>query len=143
MEIKTEKTRRCSLDQEESTFTINRRSTNITCRRSTASAKVGRLFMTVLKPKFYIFTKLPLTDFDIIFMCFAIVLDNTCFLIFVHSQHKVFRVFSSLERRSKTPLKLCIVTLVFLPYFIYAFYSELLCSAFLCLNNSLVRLRVY
>ena len=50
---------------------------------SSIDSKAGRLFMTNLKPKFHIFTELPLADLYLIFMCSAIVLGNTHFLIFI------------------------------------------------------------
>ena len=45
--------------------------------------EAGHQFMTDLKPKFHIFTKIPLANFNLIFMCSAIVLGNTRFLIFI------------------------------------------------------------
>ena len=109
----------------ESTFRVKYRSTKISCRRSTAKRARPNLVLADLKLKFHITTKLSLAKFNLIFMYSAIVLCNTCFLIFYYSQHKVFRVFNSLERRSKTHLDLCIGTPVFLPYSIYAFYSDI------------------
>ena len=50
---------------------------------SSIDSKAGRLFMIDLKPKFHIFTELPLADLYIIFMCYAIILGNTRFFIFI------------------------------------------------------------
>ena len=125
MEIKTEEIRICSLKQPESAFRVNRRSTHHMSSIDSDARERADLFKANLKLKFHITTKLSLAKFNLIFMYSAIVLCNTCFLIFYYSQHKVFRVFNSLERRSKTHLDLCIGTPVFLPYSIYAFYSDI------------------
>ena len=89
------------------------------------------------------FIRIPVADFNLIFMCSAIVLGNTRFHAFYFSQKNIFRVFSSLERRSKTHSELCIGTPVFLPYSIYAFNSDI-CYVLLCYVwvVTFVRLRV-
>ena len=71
------------------------------------------------------FIRLPLADFDLIFMCSAIVLGNTRFQTFYFTQQIISRVFSSLERRYKNPLEICIGTPVFLLNSIYAIYSDI------------------
>ena len=76
-------------------------------------------------------TEIPLTDFNRIFISSAIVLGNTRFHTFIFSQQNIFRVFNSLERRSKTPSELCIRTPNFLPYSIYAYYSDI-CYVLFC-----------
>ena len=70
-------------------------------------------------------TRLPLAGFNLIFMCYAIVLGNTRLHTFYFTHQNIFRVFSSLERRSKAPSEICIGTPVFLPYYIYAVYSDI------------------
>ena len=69
------------------------------------------------------FTILPLVDFNLIFMCYAIVLGNTRFHTFYFTQQNISRVCSSLERKSKTPSEICIGTLFCLLYSICAVYS--------------------
>ena len=70
------------------------------------------------------FTRMSLADSNLICTCSAIVLGNTRFHTFYFLQQNIFRAFNSLERRSKTPSELCIGTPVFLPYYVYAFYSD-------------------
>ena len=69
-------------------------------------------------------TKLPLTDLYLIFLCSANV--HTLFVLsYFHTTN--FRVFSRLERRSKTPSELSMGTPVFLPY-------SIICSLFRLLS---------
>ena len=103
LDIKTKETRSCSLNQSESTFRINRRSTHHMSSIDIDAWERAGLFKANLKLKFHIITKLSLPKFNLICMCSVIVLVNTRFLIFYYSQYKVFRIFSSLERRSNTP----------------------------------------
>ena len=119
------KARSCSWDQPETVFIINRRSTNITCHQSTTNRESGPLVHDLLKSQVPHIYKTTLADFNLIFMCSTIVLGNTGFFIFIDSQHEVFKIFSSLERRSKAPSKLCIETSFFLPYYIYAVSSDI------------------
>ena len=66
------------------------------------------LFKVDLSPKFHIITRLPLTNFYLIFMCFAIVLGNTHFLIFYYSQQTV--LFSGFGEMIENSFKACLGT---------------------------------
>ena len=95
------------------------------------SARAVCLFMTDLKskiPHIYIITHDRLWP-NIYVLCHCI---EQNMLFYFHTTK--FRVFTSLERGSKTPSELCIRTPVFLTY-------SILCSALLCLSNSPVRFR--
>lgn len=88
----------------------------------------------------HITTRLPLANFYLIFIVFFIVwAENHTFTL----QHTVLGFLVDLERRSMIPSELCIRTPVFLPYYIYAFYSDC-CYALPChvCVVSLVRFRV-
>ena len=78
-----------------------------------------------------IITEIPLTDFNLIFMCSSIVLGNTRFLFFHIFTANIFRVLISLERKSKTPSELCIGTPVFQLYSTCASYLDY-CYVLLC-----------
>ena len=82
-----------------------------------------------------LFTRLSLADFNLIFMCSAIVLGKTHFHTFYFTQQIISRSFSSLERRSKTPSKICIGTSVFRLLYLCKLFSYLLCYALLCLSS--------
>ena len=86
MEIKIEEIHTCSENQPESTFRASQSSID---KYIFSSINSDTREKADLKPKFYIITRLPLTDFNIIFMCSVIILDNPRFLIFYYSQHKV------------------------------------------------------
>ena len=78
------------------------------------------LFEADLKPKFHIFTRLPLADFNLIFMCSTIELSNTRFLSFYYSQHKLLGFLVVWIQDS---FRACIGTQLFSTYSIYVFYS--------------------
>ena len=94
------------------------------------------LFKVDLSPKFHIITRLPLTNFYLIFMCFAIVLGNTHFLIFYYSQQTV--LFSGFGEMIENSFKACLGThwfikLILCILFILLLHSALLYpSCFLC-----------
>lgn len=113
------KTRSYSQNQPESTSEskVDRQTSLVVDRQR--SARAGRLFMTDLKPKFHIITRLPLADFDQIFMCLAILLGYTHFLIFIHL-HKSLG-FYKFEEKIQDSFRVLYETPVFLSYSIYAF----------------------
>ena len=97
---------------------------------NTAASRRDDMFKADLKCRYPHNYKTVMADLYLIFMYYAIILGNKRSFTFYYSQHTVLEFLVCLERRYKTPSEICIGTPVFLPYYIYAFYSYYYYSLF-------------
>ena len=113
LEIKLEETRSCPSNQSrvdnQSHTSIDKHPVS-SIESKTSKARLGSQPTYIPIPT--TITEIPLTDFNLIFICSAIVLATSTFQTFIFTAN-IFRVFNILERRSKKSAYLWIIANTF------------------------------